>query len=279
MADKTKNVLLWVIAVVFTLSLVIYQRTTGPTYPITGKVYVGNEKIRFKLLTTYDTGRDVPVQLEIEDKAVTGKLWYKRYKSYDKWTIVDMDRKESGLIANFPFLPSAGKMMYKVELMKDGNSISLTDEPVVLRFKGVVPITFLTPHVFFMFFSLLFGVRAGLEALFRRKDTLFQSGVALISVIIGGLILGPIVQKYAFGAYWTGWPFGHDLTDNKTAVMFLFWLVAWLVLRKNPENKTWPIVATIVMLAMYIIPHSVLGSEIDFTQHETEQYQSNNNKK
>ena len=273
MKDKTKSILLWVAAVIFTLSLVIYQRSTGPTYPMTGKVEVGSETIKFKLLRTHDTDIDAPVEVKINDQSVTGQLSYKRFKSYDEWTTVEMERNEEGLIAYFPFLPPAGKMEYNVVLFKDGAAYKLNDEPVILRFKGAVPAAVLAPHIFFMFFSLLFGVRAGLEAIFRRKDTLFQVGVTLVSVIIGGLILGPIVQKYAFDAYWTGWPFGHDLTDNKTAVIFIFWLVAWFMLRKKPEHKTWVVVALIVMIIVYIIPHSVLGSEIDYTKQETEQIQ------
>ncbi|MCX8055813.1 MAG: hypothetical protein N3A67_09145, partial [Ignavibacteria bacterium] len=74
-----------------------------------------------------------------------------------------------------------------------------------------------------------------------------------ILFFIGGMILGPLVQKFAFDAYWTGWPFGHDLTDNKTLVALIFWLIALFKLRKNPTNKTWAIIAAIVMLAVYLI--------------------------
>jgi hypothetical protein len=92
--------------------------------------------------------------------------------------------------------------------------------------------------------------------------------VVTVSIFIGGLILGPIVQKYAFGAYWTGWPFGHDMTDNKTLFMFIFWVIAWWKLKKNPANKLWPAIAVIVMFAVYLVPHSTMGSEIDYTKTE-----------
>jgi uncharacterized membrane protein len=74
------------------------------------------------------------------------------------------------------------------------------------------------------------------------------------------------MQEYAFGALWTGWPFGHDLTDNKTLVSLIIWIIALFVLRKNRENRIWPVIAFVVMLAVYMIPHSVLGSEIDYTK-------------
>jgi len=119
-----------------------------------------------------------------------------------------------------------------------------------------------------MFFAMVFSIRTGFEALFIRRKTYFLTTITLFLFTLGGLILGPIVQKYAFDAYWTGWPWGHDLTDNKTLFAFIFWLIAWVVLRKNHHNRTWPIVATIVMLLVYLIPHSVLGSEIDHTKTE-----------
>jgi hypothetical protein len=75
-----------------------------------------------------------------------------------------------------------------------------------------------------------------------------------------------MVQKFAFGAYWTGWPFGHDLTDNKTLVALLIWIVALIVQLRNKKGRAWVIAAAIILLAVYLIPHSVLGSEIDYTQ-------------
>jgi len=90
-------------------------------------------------------------------------------------------------------------------------------------------------------------------------------------MLIGGMILGPVVQKYAFDAYWTGWPFGHDLTDNKSLVAFIFWLVALGYQIRNRQKKSWAVVAAIILLVVYMIPHSVLGSEIDYTQEAPKQ--------
>ncbi len=266
---KSKNVWLWILAVVLTFVIVIYQKATGPTYPVRGEVQIGQGEVDYKLLRSHNTGMDAPVEIAVPDEQVTGKLTYKRYKSYDEWTTIAMERDGEKLMAKLPYQPPAGKIEYKVSLYKNGKEIPLTEEPVIIRFKGVVPAPVLVPHIFFMFISMLFGMRAGLEAVFKGNDGRFFIGVTLISLFIGGLILGPVVQKFAFGAYWTGWPFGHDMTDNKTAFTFIFWLIAWFVLRKKPENRVWPIVATVVMLIVYIIPHSVLGSEIDHTKTET----------
>jgi hypothetical protein len=79
------------------------------------------------------------------------------------------------------------------------------------------------------------------------------------------MILGPVVQKYAFGEFWAGWPFGKDLTDNKTLVAFVAWIIAVVRLRKNKEKRGWALAAAIILLAIYLIPHSMFGSELDYS--------------
>jgi hypothetical protein len=49
------------------------------------------------------------------------------------------------------------------------------------------------------------------------------------------MILGPVVQKFAFGEYWTGFPFGTDLTDNKTLIAFIGWIIALVAVFKSEK--------------------------------------------
>jgi hypothetical protein len=117
-----------------------------------------------------------------------------------------------------------------------------------------------------MFVGMLLSNRAALETLrpapeYRR---LILLTIALLTV--GGLILGPVVQKYAFGAYWTGWPLGNDLTDNKTAVAWLAWVIAWVALRRSARPSRWVICAGVITLVVFAIPHSLLGSELDYAK-------------
>ena len=131
------------------------------------------------------------------------------------------------------------------------------------------------PHIIFMFIGLLVGVRTALGGMFYPVGLRKLTGTTLTLMTGGGLILGPIVQKYAFGALWTGWPFGYDLTDNKTLIMWLVWVGVALVLWKRPSPKDWIgrgaiIVAAVVMMTVYLIPHSMRGSELDYSQIEEE---------
>jgi hypothetical protein len=84
------------------------------------------------------------------------------------------------------------------------------------------------------------------------------------------MVLGPVVQLYAFGDLWTGIPFGWDLTDNKTLIALLFWVLAVIMNRKQ-ERPFYTALAAIVLLLIYSIPHSLFGSELDYNSGQVTQ--------
>lgn len=137
-----------------------------------------------------------------------------------------------------------------------------------MRFKGAVPDYILFPHIILMFLAMLFSSRTGLEVIFRGKKTYLYTILTLAALIPGGLILGPTIQKFAFGQFWTGWPVTNDLTDNKTLIAFIFWIIAFIVQWRNPKQNKWALIASIALLIVYMIPHSVMGSEIDYRKRE-----------
>ncbi len=261
-----RSIWLWLFSIIIAIGVMVYQRLTGPTTPVRGSVEYFGEHVNYKLLRSWGGDDGARVEIKTENNEAAGMVEYRRFKSNDEWKEVVLDNDSGLLSATLPPLPPAGKMMYRVWLFENTHRIEITEEPVVLRYKGEVPIWVLIPHIIFMVLSIVFSIRAGLEAIKRRKQLLSLTKWAALTLLAGGLVLGPIVQKFAFGAYWTGWPVGHDLTDNKTAVSLIMWLIAFFVIRKKPEKRVWVIVASLVQIAVYMIPHSVLGSEIDFTQ-------------
>jgi hypothetical protein len=266
MNKKLKSFLLWLLAFLLTAVAAIYQRTTGPTYEIRGKVVIDGQTYKYKLIRTYDGRDDAPIELIIADTAISGEIRLKRYKSLDSWSTTPMIRVREKLTGYIPHQEMAGKVMYHVTLSKNGNSYLLNEDPAVIRFKGFVPRGTLWVHIITIFLAMLLSSRTALEVLFRGKYTYLYTWLTVGFLLVGGMILGPVVQKYAFNAYWTGWPFGHDLTDNKSLVAFIFWLVALGYQIRNRNRKSWAVVAAVVLLVVYMIPHSLLGSEIDYTK-------------
>jgi hypothetical protein len=259
---KIKSVLLWVLAFIITVSAAIYQKTTGPTYPKKGNVTIENKTYTFKLLTSHGGTSDAPIEIAVPQN-INGTISYRKFRSQDSLTMVPMTYQNGKLVGYLPNQPPAGKLEYLVVLNDNKQSYALNPKPTIIRFKGDVPLGILIPHIFFMFLAMMVSTRTGIEAISKRKQVLLFVKITLVSLFIGGLILGPIVQEYAFGDYWTGWPFGGDWTDNKTIVAFLFWVIAFFVLRKKPQNRLWPIIAFAVLFAVYMIPHSMGGSELD----------------
>ncbi len=259
---RTKSLLLWLLAFVITVAAAIYQRTTGPTYPVKGVVNISGQDYTFKLLRSHGGDGDAKLEFEFPSN-VSGKILYRAYRSDDKFTEVDLQLADNKLYGMLPHQPPAGKLEYKVMINDGQHEFYLSEQPTVIRFKGGVPLGILIPHIFFMFTAMFVSTRAGIEAIARGPKVRKQTLITLVSLFIGGLILGPIVQKYAFGDFWTGWPFGGDWTDNKTIFAWSFWLIAFIVLKKKPHNRLWPIIAMLVLFGIYMIPHSMGGSELD----------------
>jgi len=264
-----QTTLLWFLTVLVTLASVVYQRMTGPTHPVRGKVEIAGETLKYKLLRSHEITSDAVMEFAISDTNVAGVFTWRRYISHDQWTNDTLKVVNNKITVAVPKQPSAGKVTYQITFI-DGNGMEyqLTEEPVVIRFKGVVPGYALLPHILFMFIAMLLATRTGLEAIANRDNTFRLAFWTAGLLFVGGLILGPIVQKFAFDAFWTGWPFGHDLTDYKTLVAFIFWGIALWQGRQAGKGRVWFVVAAIVTLLVYLVPHSVLGSEIDYTAVE-----------
>ncbi|MCK4465913.1 MAG: hypothetical protein KAU83_09390 [Bacteroidales bacterium] len=268
---KNKTTIYWILAVLITLAAAYYQRKTGPTYPKEFDIYINQSSYHISLLRTHGGDENFPVELEIPDTSIYGKIFFKRYPTNDDWQSANLKREGDFLLGFLPHQPPAGKLAYYLQIFSRNETIDVPKEsPVVIRFKGNVPTVILVPHVFFMFFAMLLSTLATLLAFGKHRRFRFYGNITLVALFIGGLILGPMVQYHAFGDAWTGIPFGWDLTDNKTLISFLVWLMAVVANRKK-ERPAFTILAGVVLLLIYSIPHSMFGSEFDFSTGEITQ--------
>ncbi|WP_291272384.1 hypothetical protein [Geothrix sp.] len=269
---RSRAALLWLLAVLLMAATVIYQRRTGPTHPLRGTVTVGGKAVAYRFIRSEETVREARVALP--DPGVPATLVWRRFPVQEAWTRQAMVREEKDgraeLAGYLPKQLAAGKLEYSVEVGEPGaiQRIPATD-PIVLRYKGPVPAPLLLAHLSMMFVAVLVGLRAGLGALFGPEAPRRLLWITLACLTLGGLILGPFVQKAAFGAYWTGFPWGYDLTDNKTLLMWLAWAAAALVAGLRPRrSEVWPraavLAATLAMAVVYLIPHSLRGSQLDY---------------
>ncbi len=252
----------WILGIIITLSAAVYQRLTGPTHPKRTKVEINDNTHKFKLPRSNGES-DCEVSVSIDDNTVSASLFYRRFPTNEAYQELKMQREGENLIAMLPQQPPAGKLQYYLEFSSEKEVIKLFKEnPVKIRFKGDVPLYILAPHVLFMFLAMLLSNVSALTAAFGNPKFRFYAKLTFFALLIGGMILGPVVQLFAFGELWTGFPNGKDLTDNKTLFAFLFWILAFIMNLKKPR-PVYVIIASIVLLMIYSIPHSMMGSELD----------------
>ena len=283
-----KKAILWILAIVVTLGAAYYQRKTGPTYPKSISIQLNDTTYELRLVRSLGLDERPEVKLNINDTSIKGKIYCKRYRTKDNYEAHDFNYRiypvksfimnkifklteEKGLFAEIPRQPAAGKLQYYIELTdSQGTQTLLKENPVILRFKGSVPGYILLPHVLLMFVAMLFSTLAGLMSVIRYPRYKIYSVWTLGLLFLGGMILGPLVQKFAFGELWTGVPFGWDLTDNKTLIALIFWILAVLMNRKK-DRPIFTVLAAVVLLLVFSIPHSMFGSELDYSSGEVTQ--------
>ena len=233
------------ISVVLTLFFAAFQRMTGPTHPEDGFVEREGDRVAFSLPRSGTVGEDT--RIAVPGSACSGCdascieshhaacLHYRHYPFLDgeDWIDVPMRQEEGYWVAFLPSQPMAGKLAYYVEA--DGVSYH-QETPLIIRYKGSVPAAVLIPHILLMFLAMFFAVMAGLAALLNNPLYKRYSVVTLVLLVLGGMVFGCLVQKYAFDVYWAGFPMGGDLTDNKTLMAVLAFLVA-VVLSFLPRRK------------------------------------------
>lgn len=256
---------IWLLAILITVASAVYQRLTGPTYPKHYVTLLNSNAISVTLHRGHGGEGNHIVSVETNDETITGSIEWKRYNTNDEFTLVPMKYAHGILSAELPHQPPAGKLQYRITLTDGRQTFTAS---TVIRFRGEVPTAVMILHIAFMFMAMLFAARTGLEVFVKEPQFKQLTNMTFVLMTIGGMMLGPLVQYYAFGEWWTGIPFGHDLTDNKTLIAFVVWFGAVAAVRKSKNPKRWILAAAVITLIVFLIPHSVWGSELDYAASE-----------
>jgi hypothetical protein len=105
-----------VLAVVLMMSSAIYQRRTGPTYPMRGTLELSGVTYDYRLIRSHDATYDARVAIPRGGSGTAGRLFYKRYPTADPFTAVPMEVEGDQLVGRLPAQPPAGKLEYYVRL-------------------------------------------------------------------------------------------------------------------------------------------------------------------
>ena len=252
------------------------SRRTGPTWPVDVDESLAGSAITGELIRTQPGDADARIAVTVTSSETQGEVIWRRYPTGEEWSRLEMVPEDSEgiseLAAYLPNQPAAAKLEYSVRLWQGQEEVTLPHEgTAVIRYRGEVPAWVLIPHIITMFLTLWIVFRAALGAIFGELGVRRFIPSILGFLIFGGFFLGPVVQKYAFNDWWTGWPYGTDWTDNKTLAALIAWLIAWWICKKWPQfQRAAVLFATVVMIIVYLIPHSMGGSELDWETMEIE---------
>ncbi len=214
------------------------------------------------------------------ERALAPVVRYRVGKEHDLRSVAMRDRGDGVWEASLPGFVKGTKIYYAIEILGEGEIAARIpaerESFLFIKYKGKVSAVVLTLHILFMFASFYFMVQgvwsaAGIIAGRARKaEAVGHARWVLISSFLGGWPLGFILNYQAFGVVWEGFTFGYDVTDNKTQIMFVFWLVSLLLVRGSFLGKEEEldmlgargfaaavIVSFLVSLALFIVPHSL----------------------
>jgi hypothetical protein len=269
-----------VIALIVTIALLGAARRLTSGKPRDVHVNAGDVQIWHRTVTAhYGSGQPI---IEVKLEAPPESRIVVHFKTPD-----NPKEQKRGLvsigngryIAHLPPYDIGARIRYALVLTKpDGSRVRVPsgDRYYVIKFKGRASQAVLAAHIvcmfaaFFFMVLTLFGAIRILRGFEDKRRTVSAARWALFLSFIGGWPLGLILNKQTFGVAWEGYPFGYDITDNKTQIVFIFWLVSLLLVwgsfvgrgedrdRIGRKGFAWSMIACFfVSLALYILPHSL----------------------
>jgi hypothetical protein len=280
---------LWRVAVafLFTVLLLVFARKTTMVRSVE-KAVEGNGILIEHKTVPKQVGDEIPVISAKVEGATLVKLFYRIGKD-GEYQAVEMDLEpgaQNVFAASLPLRPKGIKAWYYLEAVsqEEGGTreVTLPDRsspdfsPILLRYEGEVPPYVVFPHVLCIFGAIFFAGIGLLSAIDvrRGKGSLRQSVkfpvITFVLLFLGFLPFGIAMNYFAFGATWEAFPFGWDVTDNKSQIMLLFWLFTLLsvkgTLRGRDESKNLVsgrgysalvLISFIVTLLIIAVPHSL----------------------
>jgi len=283
-----------ILALILTLTLLVIARKTSMVRSVYLRAEKGEVFIEHKTIPKKEGKGDAVVSAKVTGIQSTENqvMLVYRIKKKETETLTDYystqmipDRgKGIDFSGKIPHHPKGAQAFYYIKVVgqDDATLLALPEpkdseiKPIRLKFEGEVPQVVLISHISAMFGGILFAFLSffSIFDLKGKKITLQKSvnlsRITLVLLFMGVFPLGWALNWYAFGVLWEAFPFGKDVTDNKTQIVFLFWLVTLILVKGSfltgdPKKNVlgektyfWMVfLSFLVTVLMYLVPHSL----------------------
>lgn len=262
------------VALVLTIVLLGIAKKTSTRHSTEYSHKIGDIDVIHKTVTE-DFGEGPVLKLETAYPESLTAIAYYGAAAGGPYETDTLTQTPEGLITILPVLPKGKEWFYHIDVFRNGEKEAVfpPQGDQFIKFKGHVPPYVIVPHIFFMFATVFFALMTVFTAFSATKGTgEIKKSVryllwTVVFVFIGGFPLGFWVAYMAFGQGWGGIPIGWDITDNKTVIIFLFWLVTFILARKGLKGKEMAVsngvylaltlISLVVTLALFMVPHSI----------------------
>lgn len=264
----------YVVALALTILLLGLARRISTRHPADYSAEAGGIALNHRTVTE-DFGDGPKINIEATStEGLTAIVYYSPVEG-GPYTTDSLNRMPDRFSLTLPVLEKGNRWYYHIKVSQAGKEIAKfpPGPDQFIKFKGHVPSYILIPHIFCMFATIFFGLLTVFSSIsvVRGKPHIRQSVRYLLWTVIfafiGGFPLGYLVAYLAFGQGWGGIPIGWDITDNKTVILFLFWLVTFILAGRGLKGErisiskkaymSLAITSFIVTVLAFIIPHSI----------------------
>jgi len=239
-------------------------------------------RIRHTPVTEARANREITIQAEINGGPPGGQISAFIFYRTDQRPFQVSDMSALGEGKFFGAIPPHGRgevVQYYIEARTASDIVTRVPakergEGFLIKVKGKPNTYLLVTHVVIIFIALFFFLFAGylsVRALQHRRSLLYIPRVAFLGTAIffvASIPLGMVVAYQTYGVPWTGFPVGDDLTDNKSLVILIYWIVCAVLYRgslwrKDPSHDFLPMITlpyvhlagAVLTAVLFALPH------------------------
>ena len=250
------------IAVALTIIATIIQQISSSDSPYKATITIDSVIYNIELPVFHAGKEECPIQFNLPDISVSGKLFYKSLRGKDYWKFSNLSRTSmtENLVMALPSQKANTKIMYYIEFYSKGKTYNIAKEtPVIIRFQETVPKYLQYPQVILMFVSLIFACFAGFLTISHVDSYKKYAKLTFYCLAAGALVLGLIMHLVAFRHLFLQIMPYNDLLFYKNLIIFLIWWGVYSFNKKH-EIQYLTLAATVVTLVLYCLPqHFIFG--------------------